>query len=678
MKEQPTRTIQLAVLDDDVSKDLEVKLREAIPSISLDKLKGVEIDILGFETSEELLSHLESRKWRNVKAILIDWELRKPDNEAEWQNLFGAELVDCITLNNPSIPIFGISAHDPQSSANIVDTNFQEFRNHPKVNPDFIWKEKILKGGSEAVSVLKRVLNGLNSDMETSFFKKFEEYVHSASNSWHVPGHNRGQVLKNSPYAKKLFDFFGETTFTADHDIPKTFGSIFAKASLENVIGSTQRKVAETFNTGQTYFVTNGNSSANNIILLSLLKPGDPVLVSRSCHKSIHYAMIMSGASPTYVKSLYSKKYEIMAPPSILGIEKEFKGKEKGHYKLLVVTGCSYEGFVMDIKRLKKLCDQYGTELFVDEAWYGYSNFHPLFQPTSATRNGVQYVTQSAHKMLSALRQSAFIHINANSNIDLNFFKDIYNTFTSTSPQYQLIASMDIAAMQMRMEGFELIDLALERAEMFRNDFHSKSFDKIKIIGEDDLKNEFHSIGYDLDNEGIFLDPLKISFDISELKINVKDAFEYIRTKAQVDLIKYTKNCIQILFTIGTAFDRNKSTTLVNTLLNLEQDCIAGKLPRLKKEVKQDTDVPQIKNITYKDKPPRDFFYCPRKTKKIVEALGLTSATLVTPYPPGIPLILPGEEISDEHIKYLSEVIELGHISIHGLDDNNKIYVVDN
>ncbi|MDO5980911.1 aminotransferase class I/II-fold pyridoxal phosphate-dependent enzyme [Flavivirga spongiicola] len=670
------KTIQLFVLDDDVSSKLETNLKEALSSIQLEELKNLEIEVLGFATSEELISALESKKWRNVKAILIDWELRQPENEAEWQDVFGADLVDIIITKNPSIKIFGISAHDPQSSRNRNNLNFKRFRKHPNVKDDFIWKDKILKGGRDATSVLTRIFRDMLSDIETPFFDKFEKYVKRSSNSWHVPGHNRGEALKNSVYAKHFYDFFGERTFTADHDIPKTFGSIFAKGSAKNIIGVTQRKVANTFDTGQTFFVTNGNSSANNIILMSLLKPDDPVLVSRSCHKSIHYAMIMSGASPTYVKSLYSQKYEIMAPPSISDIEAEFKEKNKGYYKLLVVTGCSYEGFVMDIKRLKKLCDEYETELFVDEAWYGYSNFHPLFQPTSATRNGVQYVTQSAHKMLSALRQSAFIHVNANASLDMAFFKDIYNTFTSTSPQYQLIASMDVAAMQMRMEGFELISQALERAEMFREDFHDQSFEKIRIVGEMDLKQEFRSIGYDMEGEGIFLDPLKISFDISELEINAKDAFDYIRKNAQVDLIKHTKNCIQILFTIGTAFDRNKAATLITTLYSLEQDCIAGKLPKVPIEKRKETMVPKINNLGYKDKSPREFFYGKRTAKKINEASGLTSATLVTPYPPGIPLILPGETISDKHVEYLLEVIDLGHISIHGLE-NNKIYVVD-
>ncbi len=679
MEQQPNKIIQILVLDDDVSKDLETKLTEAIPSINLDKLKNIEVEILGFETSEELISHLVHVKWKNVKAILIDWELHNPNNKFEWQDLYGEKLVERICIENPFIRIFGISAHDPQSSDNISNIEFQNFRNHYKVNPNFIWKDKILKGGSDAVSELKRILKGFIRDLETPFFERFEQYVNSASNSWHVPGHNRGQALKNSNYGKKFFDFFGETTFTADHDIPKTFGSIFAHASSENVIRSTQKKVADTFSAGQTFFVTNGNSSANNIILMSLLKPGDPLLVSRSCHKSIHYAMIMSGASPTYVKSLYSKRYEIMAPPSILDIENEFKNKSKGHYKLLVVTGCSYEGFVMDIKRLKKLCDKYGTELFVDEAWYGYSNFHPLYQPTSATLNKAHYVTQSAHKMLSALRQSAFIHIGKNSNIDFDFFKDIYNTFTSTSPQYQLIASMDVAAMQMRVEGYELIAQALEKAEMFRNDFEKQPFEKIKIIEDKDLKPEFLSIGYNMEEEGIFLDPLKISFDISELKINVKDAFEYIRKEAQVDLIKYTKNCIQILFTIGTAFDQNKAATLIKTLYNLEKECIAGNFTRELKKGKQKKEAQKTEYITFDDITitPRDFFYKRREAIKIEEALNLTSATLVTPYPPGIPLILPGEKITKDHIKYLLQVIELGHISIHGLDNNNKIFIVD-
>ena len=363
-----------------------------------------------------------------------------------------------------------------------------------------------------------------------------------------------------------------------------------------------------------------------------------------------------------------------MAPPSIKDIEKKLKEAygEGKPFKLMVVTGCSYEGLVMDIDRLNKLCKRYGSELFVDEAWYGYSNFHHKYQATSATRLGVPYVTQSAHKMLSAFRQSAFIHINKeDSELDEDFLKDIYNTFTSTSPQYQLIASMDVATMQMRIEGHELIEKALKRAKLLREDFKKGGFKKIRLVMEEDYKAEFASLDFNFDKEGVTLDPLKIAFDITELGQNVTDVFKQVAENAGFDLIKYTKTCIQILLTIGTPFDKNKPAKLISTLKRLEDS--TKDLPHLKESI-----TPEINALSFDTLLPRDYFYATRKNMDIddKEIIGTISSTLVTPYPPGIPILLPGEEISESHIEYLKQIVNLGHIAVHGLRDN-KIYVYD-
>lgn len=662
--------IEIVVLDDYVQAQICERIRIAIGEKGLQRISDNELVVTGFSESTEMIKYLKERKWRNVKCVLIDYELRDINNDSGWQERYGADLIEEIKSNNPSIDIWGISVHDPSKERNNTDENFKNFFEHIELC-GLIEKSRLF--GDDFVNEVVRIINrSIIEKSKTPFFDKFKAYVEESTKSWHVPGHNRGEALSNSNFGKEFYRFFGSQVFKSDHDVPKKFGSIFSPEKGDNVINETQQLVAKTFNAEKTYFVTNGNSASNNIILLSLLKPGDKVLAARSCHKSVHYAMILSGARPTYLASSFSKKYEIMAPPRLSDIEKEFELTGKDKYKLVIVTGCSYEGLVMDIASLKALCDSYGTELFVDEAWYGYSNFHPMYQKTCATRLGVPYVTQSAHKMLSAFRQSAFIHINENNAPSFNedFFKDIYNTFTSTSPQYQLIASMDVAAMQMRMEGFELIDRAIERAVLFKKHFEECDFKKIKLINSEMLKNEFKKYHFDFDKENIFIDPLKISFDISLTGIDVKDAYNFIKKEAGVDLIKYTKNCIQILFTIGTTFDRNKPAELIRALLKLEKVYSKKKLdPSI-------SIAPIIKGLTYGKKLPRDYFYSERELINVEDAVNRISSTLVTPYPPGIPILLPGEKIKISHIKYIKQIKELGHVNVHGLK-SNKIFVVN-
>ncbi len=665
-KRNDTERIEIVIIDDKDHLKLLKAVQAAVKNIKKDStFPKIPLTVQSFAEARKALDYLQLNRWRYVKAIFLDYELREVHNTAMVQSPSGVEFINEIKKKNPFIDIFGLSAHDPELPVNREKVEFREFREAVR---KLIGKEELLDKNKAWNVIESNVVKRIKSKMETPFFSSLHNYVKSFPGSWHVPGHNRGRALYHSKYARPFYDFFGVNQFAADHDIPKSFGSIFQMGNKpDSELGKLENLLTkETFGTEHTAFVTNGNSASNNIVLMSILKPGDEVLIARSNHKSMHYAVVLTGARPTYINSVFSAKYEIMAPPSIADIERHLKEKEKGFYKLLVITGCTYEGLVMDIDRVNRLCKEHGTELFVDEAWYGYSNFHPLFMPTSANKLKVPYVTQSAHKMLSAFRQSAFIHINSEK-IDKHFFKDIYNTFTTTSPQYQLIASMDVAAMQMRTEGFELIDKALERAEMFSADFEAFGLKKIKLVTCEDMSREFKAQGFDFDEENIFYDPLKMSFDISELGIDVMTAFHFIKETAGVDLIKYTKNCIQILFTIGTAFDRNKPAELASTFKKLEM----GSGKRAANEMGHAF---QLEPFYYSNRTPRDFFYGKRELVKLEDAIGKYSATMVTPYPPGISLLLPGEPVTESHVNYLKSILELNHISVHGLI-NGKIYI---
>ena len=609
------KRIEIIIIDDRKHNSIREQFEIARDSFDFKKIKGIPVVIKSFGNPYDAINYMEKNRWRYIKLIIIDYILY--DNEANKEyDLSKKVLVDKIKNSNPFIDIYGVSAHDPESISNQTDIALQEFRN--SLNNGFLLFKDDLLDPIKVKATFRRIfINPMNKRIQTPFFTKYKEYVNSESQSWHVPGHNRGRALSESNFGKEFYDFFGKIAFAADHDVPKNFGTIFnSNSNSDSAISETQKLIAESYNTGNTYFVTNGNSSANNIILLSILKPNDKVLVARSCHKSIHYAMILSGAIPTYLESKYSEKYEIMAPPKIEDIkEKLKKAKEDNNpYKLVIVTGCGYEGLVMDVKKINELCKLYDSELFVDEAWYGYSRFHPKYLPTSATYNGVPYVTQSVHKMLSAFRQSAFIHVNS-SKINREFLIDIYNTFTSTSPQYQLIASMDIAVMQMRMEGFEVIDYALERCELFKEDFRNRGLHKIKLVEYDDLKSEFikPELDFDFEMENIFYDPLKISFDISGLGVSSKVAFEYLKEKANIDLVKYTKNCIQILFTIGTATDTTKQSNFITALCKMEE------INKEQKVIITGGSTIQLDNPKYViGNSPRDYFYKERDRKSVV------------------------------------------------------------
>ena len=283
---------EIIVIDDDKQEKICSGLRKGLKDAGYTQFKGLPIEVKGFEEAKRAIEYLESMDWRNVKTIFIDYILRNPRNSAEPQELWGVDLVDTIVKHNASIDIYGMSVHDPTTLRNLKDTELQKFRGHSAVK-DILDKKALYKG--RVVDAVTQVfINPLLEKVKTPFYTPFKEYVKSSTRSFHVPGHNRGLALLHSKFGEDFYHFFGANAFKSDHAVPKSFGSIFNKNTKDNPIFESQELAAKTFNTKKTYFITNGNSASNNIILLSLLKPDDRVLVARNCHKSIHYAMIMA------------------------------------------------------------------------------------------------------------------------------------------------------------------------------------------------------------------------------------------------------------------------------------------------------------------------------------------------------------------------------------------------
>ncbi|MEO1624384.1 MAG: aminotransferase class I/II-fold pyridoxal phosphate-dependent enzyme [Bacteroidota bacterium] len=644
--------LEIAVLSMDHHRITSLFKRLMVAHPHLLQQLPAELVFVGFDCSKEAINYFEQANWRGIKAVLLDWKyLREGTSE-----LLRSQVVNLIQRSNRSICLFGIEEGVVAAETSPTDQLLQ------------LNRRGLLDERTAAENFARVLEQSILRKLETPFWDAFLQYVYQSTNSWHVPGHNRGGALMDSAFAQSFFAFFGENTFAADHAVPRHFGSLHDhKSSMTDVLTRARHKIAkETFHTAQSFFVTGGNSAANRILLQTLIQPGDEVLVARNCHKSVHYALLHTAAKTTYLSAKFSAYYEMVLPPSTKEIAHLLEERQKSGakpFKLLVVTSCNYEGVVMDVRALNKLCQSYGTKLFVDEAWYAYSNFHPQFQSTSATLEGVPYVTQSAHKMLAAFRPAAFIHIN-DPDFDLDYFMDVYNAHTTTSPQFQLIASMDVAAMQMRMEGYELLDKALAIAADFKR--KAKYLRYFQLVTPDDLRNNFAQLGFDAHSEGICFDPLKVSFDVTKMEMDIRELCHLVRREACVDIIKYTRNCIQILFTIGSSAE--KANALFRTFQWIEQ--------RKKELSSSQQSSPSVSSLhlpslTYSDQLPIEYFRARREWLALDDPhlLAYKSATFVTPYPPGIPLLLPGETIREHHVQYLQGLLAAGHLSIHGMKE---------
>jgi arginine decarboxylase len=595
----------------------------------------------------------------DIQAVLLDWQLELPGHEGtetSYQDCIKQRLVHRIQDFRPDIHIYTMTAF---SESAVEIANMQE-----NVN-SFFFKEEILQ---DPRSILDRIfLKNLANKMHAPFWDAYHQYIEKATDTWHPPGHSRGKGFNSSPYLRPFYNYWGREVFTGDLSFGvKDIGFLDESSGS---IKKAQKVAAETFGADYTFFITNGTSTSNKVVMQSLLKPGDKVIIDQNCHKSNHYGFLLADAVPVYLPALYIKSLSLFMPPKIEDIKNTLQANLDA--KVLLLTGSSYEGVVIDTKSIveavKKIVPD--IKVFIDEAWFAYSAFHPHMRRYSAISNGADYVTHSSHKVLSSFSQSSVIHIkDKNFSDNEDFFKDIYQAYLSTSPQYQIIASLDICSMQMRMEGFKILQNLINLATQFSEQITNWKPSKIKVVDE----RVFEELYPEWTNENLYKDPLKVLLDIRGLESTTESICNHLNEKVGLEIERRTRNTILVIFSIGT--DKSMVYRLLGSLKKLNDG-----IEKLPKNISSDgilTYPPIIPKIS-----PREAFYAKRKKIPIEKAEGEISSTLITPYPPGIPLLVFGQEITEDHIKIIQDLKEDPNIKdVHGIKKENGkqyIYIVD-
>ena len=260
---------------------------------------------------------------------------------------------------------------------------------------------------------------------------------------------------------------------------------------------------------------------------------------------------------------------------------------------------------------------------------------------------------------MSAFSQASYIHIN-DPDFDADFFREIYSIYASTSPKYQLIASLDVCQKQLEMEGYKLLNALLNHVEEFKQ--QTKSLQKIKVLGKDDFMKVFPHFS----DDNVGHDPLKILIDISALPYSLKDIHKFLLDEIGLEIEKYTHSTILVLLTLGGT--RSKIIRLYNALKKLDSGKV--KLAKSTRRSRLPEKLPKIDLACI----PSEAFYGDRESLPIDKCNNRICAGLVTPYPPGIPLLVPGQNITQEHIDYLKELAGQG-LTIQGSFDG-EIYVL--
>jgi arginine/lysine/ornithine decarboxylase len=511
---------------------------------------------------------------------------------------------------------------------------------------------QLLERDDPRVEILLRQLRrAIGRRARTPFADTLREYVEGARDAWHTPGHSSGDGLRDSPWVADFYRMMGEHVFNADLSV--SVQELDSLLDPVHVLQEAQDLAAVAFGARRTFFVTNGTSTANKVIVQHVLGNGGKMIVDQACHKSVHHAAVLFGIDPVYLPASVNPRYGFYGPVTRQRVFDAIDAHPDA--QLLVLTSCTYDGFYYDLAPLVERAHAAGMKVLVDEAWYAHGYFHPALRPC-ALECGADYVTQSTHKMLCAFSQASMIHV-GDPDFDEARFREHLNMHTSTSPQYAMIASLDVARKQMSMEGFSRLSRSMGFAAQLREGIARSGCFRVLEL-EDMLPDE-------LREDNIRLDPTKLSIDVSDGPMSARQLQRALYERYSIQVEKTTHNTLSVLVTLGTT--QSKVLRLINALRQLAVGRGAGS---------EAMRLPVLPPLTEMARRPRDAYFGPSRLRSLTDdehgintaLVGAVSAYQVVPYPPGIPVLVPGQRITRDVLRFL---LDLHHadtgIELHGV-----------
>jgi arginine decarboxylase len=612
----------------------------------------------------------------------------------------------------------------------------------------------------EVMELHLAILDGVNDRYETPFFSNLKKYAQRPIGTFHALPLARGKSVFRSNWIRDMGRFYGMNLFLAESSA--TTGGLDSLLEPTGNIKQAQEMTARAFGAKRAYFGTNGTSTSNKIVVQAICKPGDIVIVDRNCHKSHHYGFVLSGAQPYYVEAYPLTQYSMYGAVPLRSIKKallDCKAEGKlDRVKVIDMTNCTFDGHMYNTKRVMEECLAIKPDLIFlwDEAWFGFARFNPFHRRRTAMGAAAAltaryrdpayreeykafaakagkldpkdakklldmrllpdpdkvrirvYQTNSTHKSMSALRQGSMILVwDEDFHKVVGPFEEAFLTHTSTSPNQQIIASLDVARRQMELEGYELTmkmtELALKlRREINNHPLISKYFhiatpaemipDEFRASGLKDYGPP-HSNWKDaidaFDNDEFALDPTRLTIICGSAGFDGTQFKGILANRFDVQINKTSRNSILVQTNINNT--RSDVALLIKVLADLsreiearlaqggkpEQEAFAARVKSLM------TDVPDLPNFSrfhdfFRENPKAvsneghmrpGFFmayddanaeYLKLASKEIDDRLKngpeLVSANFVIPYPPGFPIMVPGQVITVETITFMRKL----------------------
>ena len=634
-----------------------------------------------------------------LAGVVIDWE----DSPQE--------LCQQIHDFNEYLPVFAFS-----SSNSVTDATFQQL----SLNVEF-FEYEISNAADIAVTISQKV-EEYEKAVTPPLTRALMNFAKEGKYTFCTPGHMSGTAFQHSPVGALFYDFFGANTFKADVSV--SVGELGSLLDHSGPHRDAEKYIAETFNADRSYIVTNGTSTANKIIGLYSAPAGSTVLIDRNCHKSLTHLMMMSNVIPIYLRPTRNA-YGILGgiPQSEFKhetIEKRVKETPNATWPVhAVVTNSTYDGLFYNTGFIKNTLDV--KSIHFDSAWVPYTNFSPIYQGLAGMSGGrtegkVIYETQSTHKLLAAFSQASMIHVKGE--INEATFNEAFMMHTSTSPFYPIVASTETAAAMMRGNvGHRLIDESIDRAIRFRKEIKrlreesdSWFFDvwQPENIGTKEcweLKPEDKWHGFrNIDQEHMYLDQIKVTLltpglngdgTMAERGIPASIVSKYLDDRG---VIVEKTGPYNLLFLFSFGIDNTKAMGLLRELCNFRRDYdrnleIKEAIPSLYKkdpsfydgmrlqELAQgihklivEHDLPNMMFHAFETLPkmvmtPFDAFQ--RELNGEVEEVRIqdmqdkVNANMILPYPPGVPLVMPGEMLTADNRAVLDFMLMLCEIGEH-------------
>jgi len=450
--------------------------------------------------------------------------------------------------------------------------------------------------------------------------------------SFHTPGHKNGRGI--SPPFKRLV---GEDIFKFDVTVFPEVDSLHAPSGP---IRDAQQLASQAWGSRESFFLVNGSSVGNFAMFLAALKPGESVIVSRNAHKSVLGGLILSGVWPIWIQPAVDRKINIILNSSPEQIEENIENFPEA--KAVFLTNPTYNGVCTDVAKIVSLCRKKRKLFLVDEAHGPHLGFHPAF-PDSSVHAGADLVVQSAHKILSAMSQGSILHLNSR-RVDLSRLKRVVSMLQTTSPSYPILASIDLARRQLVKQGRELLQAMMECSEWARQ--RIRRLKRIKCFNEDDLP------------PGYRLDYSKLTIDVSGTGLTGYEVEDLLASKYRIQVD--CADAFNLIAILGVGTTMEDVRLLVNALeeIDLKEPSRHSRLPKL--------EIPSLSTemvIT-----PREVFLARQGHRvPISKASGSISAETLTLYPPGIPVLIPGERVSQEIVDYLIDLTKRD-ITVTGQD----------